>query len=232
MISKVLRFGIFSGVGVALIVLIAIGVERGIKSLDSMLIPCQHGTPFVNGQCSCVDTPFTGEYCGKCNCAHGFCTLGGTTKKITSDYGCRCPQGSKFFGFLCDQCNVNSTDPGLMATCNAPCADGYFGTHCNRKCFSNVNYYDTLSMNATGDEGACRDLRLYGGSCNACSGHGSCYDGRCQCEPNWFDDQNAKCSLTCPITNGKMCSGHGSCKLYGQTPGCLCEFGWRGTDCG
>lgn len=231
MISKVLRFGIFSGVGVALIVLIAIGVERGIKSLDSMLIPCQHGTPFVNGQCSCVDTPFTGEYCGKCNCAHGFCTLGGTTKKITSDYGCRCPQGSKFFGFLCDQCNVNSTDPGLMATCNAPCADGYFGTHCNRKCFSNVNYYDTLSMNATGDEGVCRDLRLYGGSCNACSGHGSCYDGRCQCEPNWFDDQNAKCSLTCPITNGKMCSGHGSCKLYGQTPGCLCEFGWRGTDC-
>ena len=42
----------------------------------------------------------------------------------------------------------------------------------------------------------------------------------------------ARCSNTCPpSSNGLICSGRGACKLFGNTPGCLCESGWRGDTC-
>lgn len=235
--STFVKYGIFSIMGVAIVMLITIGIDEAIESLDRMLIPCQHGTTYANGKCSCVDTPFVGHYCATCNCTTGYCVIGGTTPRITSDYGCKCPQQNKFFGFLCDQCNAvnktyTETIPPVIKECKGTCEEGYFGSRCDRKCFANVSHTNTLSIDAAGDDLICKNLRVNGGECNACSGHGSCKDGFCECFDHWYDNNMEKCSMTCPLApNGKMCSGRGVCKLYGNTPGCLCESGWRGSDC-
>ena len=231
-----LKYPLVSLAACGIVVLIAMGVDEAINNLDKMLIPCQHGTTYTSrGDCSCIDTPFIGKYCGVCNCVTGYCTIGGTTPRITSDYGCKCPERSKFFGFLCDQCNTKNItydNLGIINTCTGECKDGFFGTRCDRTCFANLSHYDTLDGNTTGDETTCRLLRTNGGSCNACSGHGSCKDGFCECDKNYFDDGMARCAKTCPpSSNGLICSGRGACKLFGNTPGCLCESGWRGDTC-
>ena len=85
-LQNTLKYGVFFTVGAALVALIAIGIDEGIKSLDSMLIPCQHGTTYTSsGSCSGIDTPFIGKYCGICNCSNGYCVIGGTNPRITSD---------------------------------------------------------------------------------------------------------------------------------------------------
>lgn len=240
-----IQYGVFSIVGAGLITLLAFSVDRAIDSLDSMLIPCQHGTSYSNGKCFCEGSPFVGKFCGTCNCSVGTCVLGGTYPRITSDYGCRCPQDSKFFGYLCDQCNAVNKSKALVDTgvvslvpiepepdCRGDCDPEYFGPRCERRCFANVSYADTLSMNSTGDDKLCRDLRVNGGTCSPCSGHGTCHDGFCQCFKNYFDDGFDLCSKTCPVaSNGQICSGKGVCKLFGSEPSCLCESGYRGTQC-
>jgi len=219
--------GILAVICAVCVVLVSISVDSVIKSLDEMLVPCQHGTSYSNGRCNCVGTPFTGTFCGECDCANGFCTEGGTTPRVTSDYGCRCPHGSKFFGYLCDKCFAVEEE-----FCTGECKEGYVGARCDRKCFPNVSYAETLGDMVTADQYACHELRTNGGTCSPCSGHGTCMDGYCVCDDNWFDDGPSKCSKTCsPGPSGKICSGNGVCQLYGETAACVCAKGWRGDDC-
>ena len=221
------QHGILALICAACVVLLSISIDSVIKSLDDILVPCQHGTSYSNGRCNCIGTPFHGTFCGECDCANGFCTEGGTTPRITSDYGCRCPHASKFFGYLCDVCFAqNKTD------CTGDCDAGYRGDRCDRKCFPDVSYVETLGDMTTPDQYACHALRTSGGSCNPCSGHGTCEDGYCVCDDNWFDDEPSQCSKTCPISpGGEVCSGNGVCRLYGETAACVCARGWRGDDC-
>ena len=221
------QHGILALICAACVVLLSISIDSVIKSLDDILVPCQHGTSYSNGRCNCIGTPFHGTFCGECDCANGFCTEGGTTPRITSDYGCRCPHASKFFGYLCDVCFAqNKTD------CTGDCDAGYRGDRCDRKCFPDVSYAETLGDMTTPDQYACHALRTSGGSCNPCSGHGTCEDGYCVCDDNWFDDEPSQCSKTCPVSpGGEVCSGNGVCRLYGDTAACVCARGWRGDDC-
>ena len=221
------QHGIIALICAACVVLVSISIDSVIKSLDDMLVPCQHGTSYSNGRCNCIGTPFHGTFCGECACANGFCTEGGTTQRITSDYGCRCPHESKFFGYLCDVCFAqNKTD------CTGDCDAGYRGDRCDRKCFPDVSYVETLGDMTTPDQYACHALRTSGGTCNPCSGHGTCEDGYCVCDDNWFDDGRSQCSKTCPVSpGGDICSGNGVCRLYGDTAACVCARGWRGDDC-
>jgi len=240
-----LRYGVFSIVGAGIITLLAFSVDRAITSLDSILIPCQHGTSYAQGSCFCQGTPFVGKFCGICNCSVGECVFDSetspvTSPRISSDYGCRCPLGTKYFGFLCNQCNAevkekNVTDEyGVIVepTCTGDCDEGYFGLRCERTCFADLSYIDTIGSNLSNDSAVCKNIRSSGGTCSACSGHGACKDGFCECFKNYYDDGFSKCSKTCDLAaNGEMCSGHGVCKLYGSTPSCLCEIGWRGIEC-
>ena len=234
--SSHVQIGVYGILSAVVIVLISIGLDQFVLNIDSMLSPCQHGTQFVNNRCSCAGSPFTGQFCGMCNCLNGYCSSSGTSPRITSDYSCRCPSESKFFGFFCDQCHaVNKTKrPFTNATigCEGECDEGFYGTRCERTCFADVRYVDTLGIDGGEDEMVCKGLRKNGGACSACSGHGSCHDGFCECFDNWFDDGPSKCSLTCDTNaEGKVCSGHGVCTLFGGTPSCNCENGWNGENC-
>ena len=215
MLRTVTQYGVFTFLGAAIILLLSFVVEKGIKQVDDMLIPCQHGTSYVQGKCRCDGTPFNGTYCSNCKCEYGSCSTDPTTPFSNSDYGCRCPTQSKRFGFLCDLCNTVDEE------CKGQCKPEFFGSRCERICYADIAYDNNNSV--------CNTMRSSGGTCNTCHGHGTCNDGFCDCDENWFDDGRRECVKTCPGT--PICSGHGTCKLYGDTPGCLCENGWNGPKC-
>ena len=215
MIRTLTQYGVFTLFGAAVILLLSFVVEEGIKQVDEMLIPCQHGTSFVQGRCRCDGTPFNGTYCSNCMCEHGVCSTDPTTPFSNSDYGCRCPTQSKRFGFLCDLCNT------VDENCTGDCKPDFFGTRCERICYADLSYDNNNEV--------CNTMRSSGGFCSTCHGHGTCQDGFCECDDNWFDDGRNQCVKTCPGT--PTCSGHGACKLYGDTPGCQCEPGWNGPEC-
>ena len=218
MCRQVTQYGTYTFLAAAIILLLSYVIEKGVNELDNMLVPCQHGTTFSQGKCRCDGTPFRGTYCSDCICDPGYCVIGGTTPFRSSDYGCRCPTGTKRFGFLCDQCNTIDNE-----TCKGNCSAEYFGTRCEKRCFADLSYYNNNTI--------CDTLRENGGKCDVCHGHGTCNNGECECDDNWFNDGLRKCVNTCPSTDGTICSGHGVCKLFGGTPGCLCEIGYSGSGC-
>ena len=215
--------------GAAIVVLIGIGLESVINSLDDMLEPCQHGTSYnkLTSSCDCRNTPFRGKYCGICDCQHGQCMVGGTTPKAGSLYGCRCPINTKRFGHKCQLCFTNNTE-----SCDGPCANGFYGALCDKTCLPTLTQTELFIGDST-DASTCKNIRDNGGTCNYCSAHGSCgATGDCECEKNYFNGPNGGCSQTCPVSsNGMICSGHGVCEKIAGVPTCACEYGWRGTDC-
>ena len=213
--SKVLQYGTFVFLSAAIMLLLSFVVEKGVEQIDTMLVPCQHGTEYVQGKCRCEGTPFNGSYCSQCQCLHGACSSDPTTPYRTSDYGCRCPTQSKRFGFLCDMCNT------IDSECKGACKPDFYGKKCERICYANLDY--------TNNNDVCNTMRAVGGKCNTCHGHGTCQNGYCDCDDNWFDDGQLECIQTCP--GSPVCSGHGVCQLFGNTAGCLCEEGWNGKDC-
>jgi hypothetical protein len=214
--KAIIQYIVFSLVGLLLLFLTSFVVDRGIREVENMLVPCQHGTTYSQGMCRCENTPFNGTYCSNCMCANGACSTD-PTHHFTSDYGCRCPTMTKWFGFLCDECRTNTSD------CKGECMEEYFGPRCNKRCYANL---------MTGNNNSeCSLLKSEGGTCNACNGHGTCDMGECKCDTNYFNRGEEQCAQTCPELNGAMCSGHGLCKLFGERAGCLCEKGWFGIAC-
>ena len=125
--KAIIQYIVFSLVGLLLLFLTSFVVDRGIREVENMLVPCQHGTTYSQGMCRCENTPFNGTYCSNCMCANGACSTD-PTHHFTSDYGCRCPTMTKWFGFLCDECRTNTDD------CKGECMDEYFGPRCNKRC--------------------------------------------------------------------------------------------------
>ena len=213
-----IQYSVFVLIGFAILFLTMFVVEKGIDHLDTMLIPCQHGTSFIQGKCRCDGTPFNGTFCSECICEHGICSTDPTTPYFESNYGCRCPSQTKRFGFLCEICN---TIDAIDDECKSDCKPDFFGNKCEKICYADLEYNNNNSV--------CNTLRDAGGKCSLCHGHGTCENGECECDKDWFDKGRLECFHTCPGT--PMCSGHGACELYGNTPGCVCEDGWNGIEC-
>jgi hypothetical protein len=220
MIGTITQYGIFTLLGAAIILLLSFVVENGIKQVDDMLVPCQHGTPFIQGKCRCDGSPFNGTFCSNCMCEYGSCSLEPTTPFPENDFGCRCPTQMKRFGYFCDLCNTIDANE----SCKGDCKPDFFGPKCERICYANLDF--------TNDNSVCNLMRSNGGHCSTCHGHGTCEDGFCECDDNYFNDGRDECVKTCPVSaNGQICSGHGNCKLFGNTPACVCEDGWNGITC-
>ena len=220
MIGTITQYGIFTLLGAAIILLLSFVVENGIKQVDDMLVPCQHGTPFIQGKCRCDGSPFNGTFCSNCMCEYGSCSLEPTTPFPENDFGCRCPTQMKRFGYFCDLCNTIDANE----SCKGDCKPDFFGPKCERICYANLDF--------TNDNSVCNLMRSNGGHCSACHGHGTCEDGFCEGDENYFNDGREECVKTCPVSaNGQICSGHGNCKLFGSTPACVCEDGWNGITC-
>ena len=69
---------------------------------------------------------------------------------------------------------------------------------------------------------------------NECYSNGVCDDfAKCECyedvegTPRFIDN----CKFECPVTNGLVCNGHGTCDLNNDGAFCACSPGWFGPSC-
>ena len=199
-----------------------------------------HGDCLSDGSCQCSlaqdgTVHWTGSKCDAC--AAGW---------VGVDCDKTCPKGANST-VLCgghgrcqaetETCLCSEDDLSGFWSAVAHCADcvaSYFGASCLKVC--------------------------PGGTCNPCSGHGACADGRagsglCTCLPEWQGPACSRCangrfgldcSGQCPSasvtinkrTTNQVCAGRGQC-LDGQlgSGACVCVASyvtgfWAGTACG
>ena len=152
---------------------------------------------------------FSGQYCDECQCKHlGICAITENTKS-SSRWGCRCPSHQKWVGTLCDKCYAKEH---TSEVCRGECVseDGiykHYGSKCNTVCMP-----DAFSFSAR-----CLEVSSGGGTCNACSGHGTCTGaGTCKCNDGWFTSRDGEqCSMECKDA-GIICpEERGTCSTIG-----------------
>lgn len=245
-------------VAAALIATFAMSVDYLIGYVNTVIVPCQHDSPWQDGKCVCDNTKgiFGGAFCEECQCEHlGICRMSSAGATDTR-WSCRCPNHQKWVGTTCNKCYAQLK----KERCHGSCIDNHYGSQCNTFC----------SVGSDVDKSAenCSALRASGGTCNTCNGHGACTpQGECECADGWFtgrDGQQCKmgcqdcpaergrcqsiggqlqcvcypgyfgnsCEQTCGSNNNKVCSGHGNCQvLLGSGLQCSCDTHYVGVNC-
>jgi len=193
--------------------------------------PVQGFCDAKKGQCVC-SSGFRGINCDSKMCEknpdNGLACGGKSRGKCMNDGTCMCT--GKFTGSTCELFKCMKGNPGTGARC-APggqchngtcvCRKSYYGNRCQfKKCPTSVNgtecsnhglcYKEGPSMGTctckTGWTGpGCGELACPLG----CSGNGKCIKGKCLCSAKWMGPGCEE--YRCPITNGHMCSNHGTC---------------------
>ncbi|XP_041377802.1 multiple epidermal growth factor-like domains protein 10 [Gigantopelta aegis] len=124
--------------------------------------------------------------------------------------------------------------PGIV---NVPCVDGYWDSHCTKKCPNNcgVDTCDKVTGSCPCADGywgpSCSNRCGYciGSSCNK-------QDGSCQCRTGWAPPTCALCDqgyygTNCSETCGYCVNGSTTChNVTGRCPG-GCSAGWRDDTC-
>lgn len=217
-------FLFFAGV----VVLISYSTEYIVEYVNDILVPCQHDSVLVDGECACDNTNgvFGGQYCETCLCGHsGICGVSPKNRSSTSRWACRCPSSQKWVGTTCNNCYATEHTP---ENCRGDCvssrtAPAYYhsGPQCNTVCMPKSN-----SMNLR-----CLEVVAGGGTCNACNGHGSCTStGGCECDTGWFTSRaGEQCSQSC--ADADIPCEHGTCVALGGELQCGCDSGWFGPLC-
>lgn len=179
--------------------------------------------------CTCVKG-FLGKHCstqcigastklGICS-GHGACSLDNTGAAERAK--CDCKVGGGWIGAGCDaQCPMHN---------NQPCGGDKIGS-----CYAHPVKGPACKCAATRQGNQCQ-LQCPGSAKGlACSGNGACSaatDGKsatCACKVGF---KGAACDKSCPVADGKVCSGYGSCALdkFGAAT-CTCEKGRHGASC-
>ena len=175
--------------------------------VDDLTVPCQHGTDIVDGECSCVDTPFAGSYCEISRCENGIVTdVAVTTPFVKSAFGCRCNDG--WFGFLCDVCNMEQDSPSKcdrQRACKAAPVNTsrYFGDRCGSYCSATLTR-ETHFLSTNADNMEYTAMANIGATLTHCSGHGTCTDNGCACDEDWFPavDGVSDCGSRARVSTG------------------------------
>eukprot|EP00300_Choanocystis_sp_HF-7_P030217 c38998_g1_i1.p1 GENE.c38998_g1_i1~~c38998_g1_i1.p1 ORF type:complete len:886 (+),score=150.35 c38998_g1_i1:96-2660(+) len=162
---------------------------------------CQQGA--TGADCSVIT-----QSCG--HCVHGTC----------ENDVCKCRPG--FSGVACNIFNDphSETDCKRLNFCSGNGICGFSGEAEACTCFVGTSGPDCSVVDAD-DASLCP---------NYCSGHGRCTLGSwaysCTCELGW---SGADCGTSvCPISRGKVCSGHGICEKTdaGEDFKCTCDPGF------
>tara|TARA_B100000900_G_scaffold244431_1_gene207853 strand:+ start:401 stop:2284 length:1884 start_codon:yes stop_codon:yes gene_type:complete len=153
------------------------------------------------------------------------CILG--AEALTCHLLCGGANDDNYLNALTSNCNYDSDPPeGAQITrdnCNDPC--NYPTPYCNNggSCSVIEGGY-TCDCSDTGFEGdTCQDQTDLCASIN-CGAHGSCNDGRCQCEAGYSGD---RCQDHNPC-HDVVCT-HGRCNV--GTGRCMCTRGYTGAQC-
>lgn len=192
--------------------------------------PAQGFCDTKKGQCLC-SAGYRGVNCDSKIClkhTNGMECGGDARGKCMPTGDCMCSQ--KYTGQTCELYKCMKGNPGTGDRCAAGgschngtciCRTSYYGNRCQyKRCPTKVNGTDCSGHGMCYREGAnmgtctCR-TGWTGPGCGVlacpldCSGNGKCIKGKCLCNEKWMGPgcENYKC----PITNGFMCSNHGTC---------------------
>jgi len=119
------------------------------------------------------------------------------------------------------------SDLGGASVCDAAKADNYARKHqlCNSGRF-HAKCESTCEACASGPVGRCS---LTAATATVCNGHGTCKQtgiyGECVCANGY---RGVSCEKRCPVKDGKVCNGKGSCDSNGA---CVCYGGLTGKEC-
>ena len=210
MLRRFLKEAFLTCLWTGIILGLAFLMDQGIDMASISLNLCEHGTSYLkesaNGgrpRCNCSGTPFNGTYCSMCTCKYGECSTDPTTPNKHGRYGCKCPEGSKRFGHMCDKCNTIDSLNG-SSYCNSTCKTNYFGQNCNTVCFSKLAYANNNSI--------CNSLRSDGGACHTCHGHDDQHvsDQTCSCTFRIV----FLCSSCVALAHTASLAGHNSVSVF------------------
>jgi len=198
---------------------VAWGGEIKVNFEPSLAFMCPHAPP----------GPLCGH--GVCMPRRGLCLCPSSLSEGFWD-GPSCTQcRSGVYGSTCtSKCPVAGIEPEICAG-HGKCRDGVMG---DGTCACQLGW---ASMDCS--------VRCPGSLAQPCSSHGVCQQSSVTCLCNnsaatghWtgvncqhcvYGYFGTTCQLSCPLSEGVVCSGHGNC--YGSSTACICDNNWCGSLC-